>query len=127
MTDDLTHIRLRKLTFSNVQRFTVSYTFRLGTDLDIPLYGSPLKPITISFQASKNIPTRSNKIKPLVFPNRHLCLIHFCWSRTHFSQKRIPREKKKISEKEKVSRNKKKTPAAVAVLLLREKLKNQKK
>ena len=80
----------RKLTISKVQHFALLYMFWLGTDLDLPLYGSPLNPITISFHDYTIIFSLSNGIKTLEPPKRPFLLIHsqpkngFFRSRTHF-------------------------------------------
>ena len=66
----------RKLTFSKIQHFALLYIFWLGTDLDLPLYGSPLNPITISFHDYTIIFSLSNGIKALEPPKRPFFLIH---------------------------------------------------
>ena len=66
----------RKLTFFKVQHLALLYLFWLGTDLDLPQYGSPLNPITISFHDYTIIFSLSNGIKALEPPDRSFFLIH---------------------------------------------------
>ena len=66
---------------------TLLYPFSLGTDLDLPLYGSPLNPITISFHDYTIIFSLSNGIKALEPPDRPFFSIHFQQKNTFFDKK----------------------------------------
>ena len=98
-----------KLTFSKVQHLALLYNVRLGTDLDLPLYGSPLNPITISFHDYTIIFSLSNGIKALEPPKRSFFLIHsqpknlFFRTRTYFFTKKFV-----FSQRNALLKNKKK-------------------
>ena len=82
------------------------YPFWLGTDLDLPLYGSPLNRITISFHDYTIIFSSSNGIKALEPPDRPFFLIHFQSKNAFFYQKSILHRKTHLLRK-------KKAPAAL--------------
>ena len=78
----------KQFTFSKVQHLTLLYLFGPGTDLDLPLYGSPLNPIAISFHDYTIIFSLSNGIKVLEPLNR------YSFFTPSSIQKRISLEKK---------------------------------